>query len=169
MYVFLTPSSLPSILGIQPILRQKQDRAWSTTPLPFVFLECITPYVTGTCCEYFTFLWTPRIQALVYTGWTVELIHSGLLRHGTNNFSVLYSLLEKLGHAYGCCHGSSRRGHMTVCLMALYTAPLGHVHVLCNMKEPRSMDTLTKNRLYRALNICFDHQMEMFCDRLIMF
>ena len=62
-------------------------------PLPFVFLECITPYVTGT------------------------------LRHGTNNFSALYSLLEKLGHAYGCCHGIGRRGHMTVCSMALYTAP----------------------------------------------
>ena len=81
-----------------------------------------------TCCEYFTFVWTLRIQALVYTGWTVEFTHSGLLRHGTNNFSALYGLLEKLGHAYGCCHGSNRQGHMTVCSMALYTL---HPGVTC--------------------------------------
>ena len=87
---------------------------------------------------------------------------------GPTIFSVLYGLLEKLGHAYGCCHGcmQSLRTHDCLlngiihCTLSSHARPLQHERAKVNghIDEESIM-----------LNVCFDHQMEVFCDRLIMF
>ena len=48
---------------------------------------------------------------------------------------------------------------------ALYSVLLGHMHALCNMIEPRSMDKQMKNQLRGAQNVHFDHQKEVFCNQ----